>query len=174
LTDETSKTLVSGDNGSVGVRSGDLGRFDADGFPYITGRVKELYKMENGKYVAPAPLEEKITLSPFIQQAVVFGSDKPYNVALLVPDLAAGEEWAKARGILVEKAQLLEHAEVRQLFSGELERYSADWKGFERVKNFTFTTEAFTQENGMLTPSLKLKRRVVMAKYEGRLRALYS
>jgi long-chain acyl-CoA synthetase len=170
LTDETSKTLT----GDGGVRSGDLGRFDADGFLFITGRVKELYKMENGKYVAPAPLEEKITLSPFIQQAVLFGADKPYNVALLVPDLGAVEEWAKARGITVEKSQLLEQPQIRELFTGELARYSEDWKGFERVKNFTFTTEAFTQENGMLTPSLKLKRRVVMAKYEGRLRALYS
>src|SRR5207302_9579200 len=113
------------------------------------------------------------TLSPFIQQAVVFGADKPYNVALLVPDLGAVEEWAKAHGITAEKSQLLEHPEVRRLFTGELDRYSEDWKGFERVKKFMITAEPFTQENGMLTPSLKLKRRIVMAKYEERLRALY-
>jgi long-chain acyl-CoA synthetase len=169
LADETQRTLT----GDGGVRTGDLGRFDEDGFLYITGRVKELYKMENGKYVAPAPLEEKITLSPFIQQAVVFGADQPYNVALLVPDIAAVEEWAKLRGIAIDKAKLLDHPDVKKLFTEELDRHSTDWKGFERVKKFTFAAEPFSQDNGMLTPSLKLKRRVVMTKYETELRKLY-
>ncbi|MEE8526808.1 MAG: long-chain fatty acid--CoA ligase, partial [Thermoanaerobaculia bacterium] len=77
-----------------GFRTGDLGRLDEDGFLYITGRIKEQYKLENGKYVVPAPLEELLQLSPFISQAFIHGADKHYNVALLVPDRQALEKWA--------------------------------------------------------------------------------
>ncbi|HEX2675246.1 MAG TPA: AMP-binding protein, partial [Polyangiales bacterium] len=85
LPGETSATITA----DGGLRSGDLGRIDADGFLYITGRVKELYKLSNGKYVAPAALEEKLTLSPYVAQCLVYGSDKPHNVALIVPDMAS-------------------------------------------------------------------------------------
>src|SRR5688500_19201416 len=92
--EETQATVKHG-----ALRSGDLGRFDADGFLFITGRVKEIYKLENGKYVAPAPLEEKITLSPFILQAMVHGMNKPYNVAVIVPDMSSLKPWAHKNGI---------------------------------------------------------------------------
>ncbi len=80
-------------------RTGDLGRFDADGFFYITGRIKEQYKLENGKYVVPGPLEDELQLSPYILQAFLDGSNKPYNVLLLVPDRAALTGWAKENGV---------------------------------------------------------------------------
>ena len=85
-----------------GLRTGDLGHFDEDGYLYITGRIKELYKLKNGKYVAPAPLEEKLKLSPFIAHCMVYGADQPYNVALIVADVPAlkaylGRDDARAR-----------------------------------------------------------------------------
>jgi len=166
--DETAATIKDG-----ALRTGDLGRVDKDGFLYITGRVKELYKLENGKYVAPAPLEEKITLSPFISQALVHGADKPFNVALLVPDFAALKGWAAEKGLSANLGDLLKDKQVRDLMSGELDRWSADWKGYERVRKFDLLDEEFSTANDMLTPSLKLKRRNVLKKYADTINALY-
>jgi long-chain acyl-CoA synthetase len=166
--EETAATVVDG-----ALRSGDLGRLDADGFLYITGRVKELYKLENGKYVAPAPLEEKITLSPYIAQALVHGADKPYNVALIVPDFATLKGFAAENGLPSELPDLLKQQRVRELIGGELEKWSGDWKGYERVKKFELLDEEFTTANDMLTPSLKLKRRNVLKKYGPTLESLY-
>ena len=72
---------------------------DADGYLFITGRIKEQYKLENGKYVMPAPLEEQLKLSPYIANVMLYGADKPYNVALVVLDAAAVREWAAEQGI---------------------------------------------------------------------------
>jgi long-chain acyl-CoA synthetase len=167
--EETAATVKDGQ-----LRSGDLGRLDADGFLYITGRVKELYKLENGKYVAPAPLEEKITLSPYISQALVHGADKPFNVALIVPDFIALKGWAEQQGLNADVGNLLKDPKVRDLINAELDRWSADWKGYERVKKFDLLGEEFSTTNDMLTPSLKLKRRNVLKKYEDVIAGLYN
>jgi len=154
------------------LRTGDLGKIDADGFLSITGRVKELYKLENGKYVAPAPLEEQLTLSPFIAQAMVHGANRPYNVALIVPDMGALKEWGQAHGVAGDK--LLEAEPVRKLFADELAQHSGGWKGYERVQKFALLDEEFTTANDMLTPTLKVKRRNVMKRYEDRIASLYQ
>lgn len=156
-----------------GLRSGDLGRFDADGFLYITGRVKELFKLENGKYVAPAPLEEKLQLSPYIAQCVVHGSNKQYLVALIAPDFASLKSWADANGAPSDKASLMADPRVRALLRGEIDNYSREFKGYESVREFILTAEELTTANGMLTPTMKLKRRNVAAKYGAQLDALY-
>jgi long-chain acyl-CoA synthetase len=158
-----------------GLRTGDLGRVDGDGFLFITGRVKELYKLENGKYVAPAPLEEQLTLSPFIAQALVHGANKPHNVALLVPELGALRKWAGEHGVGGDGTdRLLADARVRALFASELEKQQAAWKGYERVRGFDLLAEEFSTANDMLTPTLKVKRRNVLKRYEARLEALYK
>ena len=78
-------------------RSGDLGRLDSEGYLYITGRIKEQYKVENGQYVVPAPLEEQLKLSGYINQVMVYGANKPHNVALIVPDVEALRSGLRAR-----------------------------------------------------------------------------
>lgn len=170
LPEITAETLT----GDGAVRTGDLGRFDGDGFLYITGRVKEIYKLNNGKYVAPAPLEEKITLSPYIAQAFVDGHDRPFNVALLVIDAAAVTEWARARGIPGDPAALCARDEVRALLRAELDRAQEDWKGFERVEAFVATAEELTTANDLLTPTLKVKRRNVLQRWGAELAKLYN
>jgi long-chain acyl-CoA synthetase len=157
-----------------GLRSGDLGRIDADGFVFITGRVKELYKLANGRYVAPAPLEEKLTLSPYIAQAVVYGSDQAHNVALIVPDMLALRGWASSQGLPTDDAALLSNPRTHDLIRKEIETSSRDFKGFESVLNFILTAEELSTQNDMLTPTLKVKRRNVMTKYEPQLKALYN
>ena len=157
-----------------GLRSGDLGRFDQDGFLYITGRVKELYKLENGRYVAPAPLEEKLQLSPYIAQSLVYGSDRPHNVALIVPDMAALQGWAASHGVPDAPAALLGDSRTRELIRKEIDACSRDFKGYEAIREFVLSAEELTTQNDMLTPTLKLKRRNVMAKYGPQLAALYT
>jgi long-chain acyl-CoA synthetase len=166
LAEETQKTLTP----DGGLRSGDLGRIDGDGFLFITGRVKELYKLETGKYVAPAPLEEGVALSPFISQAFIYGSDKPYNVALIVPDMAALKGWASEHGV----TDLLKDERVRKLITDEIAKHSTEWKGYEKIRDFVLLGEEFSTGNDMLTPTLKVKRRNVLKRYGSELDALYS
>lgn len=171
LPEETAKVKTA----EGGMRTGDLGRISADGYLTITGRVKELYKLENGKYVAPAPLEEKITLSPYIAQAMVHGANKPYNVALIVPDLINLKDWAAKNDLSAGNVDaLLRNEKTLRLFQEELDKYSREFKSFERVKKFVLIAEEFSTSNDMLTPTMKVKRRNVLKRYETELTGLWK
>jgi long-chain acyl-CoA synthetase len=157
-----------------GLRTGDLGYLDADDYLHVTGRIKEQYKLTNAKYVAPSALEDRLRLSPFIDNVMVYGDNRAYNVALIVPDAPAVQSFAKAEGLPAQSlSALLESPQVRQQFSREIEHFSADFKGYERVRGFAFVLEAFSQENGTLTPSLKLKRHEIVRRWGGLLEELY-
>jgi long-chain acyl-CoA synthetase len=156
-----------------GFRTGDMGHLDEDGFLYITGRIKEQYKLENGKYVVPSPLEDQLKLSPFIANAFVYGDNKLYNVALIVPDMQALAKWAEQNGVRGEPSALLDDERVNALFREQVDKHSSEFKQFEKIKKLKLIAEDFTVENGMLTPKLSLKRRVVMAKYGAELEKLY-
>ncbi|RLB56594.1 MAG: long-chain fatty acid--CoA ligase [Deltaproteobacteria bacterium] len=154
-----------------GFRTGDMGRIDDDGFVYITGRIKEQYKLENGKYVVPGPLEEQLKLSPFIASVMINGMNKPFNVAIIVPDMVSLEKWGKDNGIT---GDLLTDPKVAELMTKELDEHSSGFKQFEKVRKFKLIAEDFTTENDMLTPTMKLKRRIVMKAYGDDLDALYG
>jgi long-chain acyl-CoA synthetase len=157
-----------------GFRTGDMGKMEG-GFLYITGRIKEQYKLENGKYVVPTPVEEKIKLSSFIANVMVYGDNKPFNVALLVPAFDTLKAWAAENGVNdTAPDALVENAKVRALYKKELEEYAGKMKGFEEVKDFALVTEDFTTENGMLTPSMKLKRKKVLEVHGVLLNGLYT
>ena len=158
-----------------GFRTGDLGYLDDDGFLYIRGRIKEQYKLENGKYVVPSPIEEQLQLSGYITNIMVVGEQRPYNVAVIVPDFEALDAWAAEQGVdTTDRAALLAEPQVRDLFQAELDAHSAHIKGYERVRDFALEPEEFTPENGMLTPSLKIKRRAVVARYGDDIEAMYA
>ena len=157
-----------------GFRTGDQGFIDPHGFAYITGRIKEQYKLENGKYVVPTPLEEHLKLSPYVLNAFVYGDNRPYNVALLVANMDAIKQYAQSHGIAGSGDALLDNPKVRELFKGEVAKYGEHFKGFEEIKGFALIAEDFTTENGMLTPSLKVKRRKVMERWGEKVDALYS
>jgi len=158
-----------------GFRTGDMGRIDKDGFLFITGRIKEQYKLENGKYVVPTPLEEQLKLSAYVLNAMVYGDNKPYNVALVVANVDAVKKWGADNGVSEsDPEKLLANPKVQKLFKSELDHYGEKFKGFEGVKDFALIHEDFTTDNGMLTPSLKVKRRKVVEVYQPVIDALYA
>lgn len=156
-----------------GFRSGDLGYVDEDGFLYITGRIKEQFKLENGRYVVPAPLEDLLKLSPFIASAFVYGDNRPYNVALVVPDMESVRGWARAQGIGGDDAALRTNERVQALLREQVDKHSGEFKQFEKVKKIHLLAEDFTIENGMLTPKMSVKRRVVLERYADVLESMY-
>jgi long-chain acyl-CoA synthetase len=158
-----------------GFRTGDLGHVDDDGYLFIRGRIKEQYKLENGKYVVPSPIEEQLQLSGFVSQVMVYGEQRPYNVAVVVPDVEYLEKWAAENSLDASDLEaLLADEKVQELFTTELNRGQASIKRYERVRDFVLEPEEFTPENGMLTPSLKIKRRAVMAKFGDEIDAMYE
>ncbi|MEM1207451.1 MAG: long-chain fatty acid--CoA ligase [Acidobacteriota bacterium] len=170
LPEETAAVMT--ENG--GFRTGDLGRFDSDGFLYVTGRIKEQYKLENGKYVAPAPLEDLLQLSPFILQAFLHGANKLFNVVLLVPDRAALEGWAQEQGLSGDYDAILGHAKTRELMQQQIDHYGKTFKGYERPKRFDLLAEEFSVDNGLLTPKLSVKRNKVIDRYSDQIDALHA
>ncbi len=170
LKDETDAVMT--DDG--GFRTGDRGRQDEDGFLFITGRIKEQYKLENGKYVVPAPLEEHLQLSPFITQVFIHGENKPFNVALIVPDRESVESWAGKEKVVGDYLSILDDPNTKDLIRLEIESHSREIRGYEKIKRFALIEGEFTSDNGLLTPTLKLKRRKVMERYEEMIDDLYA
>jgi long-chain acyl-CoA synthetase len=171
LPDQTKNSFTA----DGGLRTGDLGKVDKEGYLFITGRVKELYKLSNGKYVAPAALEEKLQLSPYIAQCFVYGSDKPHNTAVIVAEMANIAEYCKRHGISSHESpeRVLQLPQIRELFRHEIDRHSRDFKGYEQIRSFVLTPDPFTTENDLMTQTLKIKRRNVVTKYQRDLVALY-
>ncbi len=158
-----------------GFRTGDMGYIDPQGFLFITGRIKEQYKLENGKYVVPTPLEEELKLSPYVANAMVYGDNRPYNVALVVADIRAVRRWAETEHVHLphDDEGVLRDERVRSLFKAEIEKHAIAFKGFESIRDFALIGDDFTTDNGMLTPSLKLKRRKVVETFGPLLEQMY-
>lgn len=174
LKEATDEVIVQVE-GQRAFRTGDMGCRGTDGFIRITGRFKEQYKLENGKYVSPAPLEEKLQLSGYIAQAMLYGFNKPHNVAVIVPDFESVAKWAKQNGIAdTSPKALATNKQVEALILEEINKYSDDFKGYERPKQVLLVDAEFSPENDMLTPSLKLKRRNVIKNFETQIDELYA
>ncbi|WP_434384420.1 AMP-dependent synthetase/ligase [Melittangium boletus] len=169
LPDEDSKAFTA----EHGFRTGDMGYLDDDGFLWITGRIKEQYKLENGKYVSPAPIEQSLQLSSFIVNAMLHGQNKPFNTAIIVPDMGSLTKWAEEKGLSTAMPALLTLPEVQQLYREQIAEFTKDVKGYEKPKHFLLVSEDFTTANDMLTPSLKLKRRSVLKRYGDDVETLY-
>jgi long-chain acyl-CoA synthetase len=167
--EETAKAIMP----DGGFRTGDVGYLDEDGFLYITGRIKEQYKLENGKYVMPAPLEERLKLSPYFSNVMLYGDNRAYNAAIIV--LAEGEirAWAEREGRILGD-DLTTDPNVRRLVRAEVQELCRDFRSYEVPRAFVLTREDFTIDNGLLTPTLKLKRRAVVERYRKEIDALFA
>jgi long-chain acyl-CoA synthetase len=155
--------------------TGDIGRIDSDGYLYITDRLKDLLVTAGGKKVAPQPLEVKLKQSPIISEAVLLGDQKPFIVALLIPEFPALELAVKEHGwSFPDHAAMLAAAEVRALYQAEIDKLNSELSQFEKVKRFTLIDAVFSPETGELTPSLKVRRKIVMEKYATTIAQLYT
>jgi long-chain acyl-CoA synthetase len=169
--DETSAIFTA----DGGLRTGDMGYLDEDGFLFITGRIKEQYKLENGKYVVPSPLEEQLKLSPYVANVMVYGENRPHNVALVVANVPALAKWAQNEHLQLPAnvEAMLADERVRGLFARELARCGALFKSYETIGDFALIATDFTTDNGMLTPKQSLRRRRVIDAYGPALEELY-
>jgi long-chain acyl-CoA synthetase len=155
--------------------TGDVGRLDPDGRLTITDRLKDLLVTAGGKKVAPQPLEARLKLSRWISEAVLLGDRRPYVICLIVPDFAVLEAEALTRGwSTASREDLTRRPEVRALYAAEIERLNADLAPFERVKRFELLGRELSQEAGELTPTLKVKRRVITQQFSDTIERLYA
>ena len=154
--------------------TGDVGRLDDEGALFITDRLKDLLVTAGGKKVAPQPLEAKLKTSKYVSEAVLIGDRLPYVVALIVPNFANLEAEAKTRGWAYTAPRDLEaNPEVRNLFQAEIDRVNEGLSRFEQIKKFALLDRELSPEAGELTPTLKVRRRVVGERFSNVIRNLY-
>lgn len=156
-------------------KTGDIGRFDEEGFLEITDRKKDLFVTSGGKNIAPNPIEMALISRPLIDQACLIGDGKKYITALIVPDFDSLKRVAKERGISYETmTELVSHPDIRALIAQEVEAVNAGLARHEQVKYFSILDKPFDISTGELTHTLKVKRRVVLEKYRDLIENMYS
>ena len=156
-------------------KTGDIGAIDEGGFLHITDRKKELFKTSGGKYIAPQPIEQMIKGSRFVNQVVLVGNGRKFPAALIVPDWERVESYAQLKGIKAKNhAEFCKHPRIIDLFERQIAGLTTELAQYERVKKVALLENELTIEGGELTPTLKVKRRVVDEKYRGTIDALYT
>ncbi len=147
--------------------TGDIARIDEEGFVYIIDRKKELIVTAGGKNIAPQPIENELKLDKYISQAIVFGDNKPYLVALLTPNLERLIDLARAEKIpYIDLEELVNHTRVKELFADRIKALNKSFPPYKTIKYFSTLPREFTIEGGELTPTLKMKRKVIYDKHK--------
>lgn len=155
--------------------TGDIGEIDEEGFLTITDRKKNLLILSNGKNVAPQPIENQLKQSPYISEIMLLGDQRRTITALIVPNYDAIKEYAAEQQLEAEDmSALLQTQEIQRLIRGEINQYSSDFADFERVRMFTLMAEEFSEESGEMTPTLKLKRSVIMENHKAAIDQMYG
>lgn len=158
----TAETIIDG-----WLHTGDIGVFEDDKFLKITDRKKELFKTSGGKYVAPQPIENKMKESPFIEQMMIVGAEQKFVGALIVPSFSNLKEWMQLKEIhFTTPEDAIHHPKVLELYKELIESFNKLFNQVEQVKKFELLAEEWTIETGELTPTLKLKRKVIMEKFK--------
>jgi len=156
-------------------KTGDIGHVDADGFISITDRKKELLKTSGGKMIAPQPIENKLKANVLVGQAALVGDKHKFLCVLISPNFAALEGWAKAHGVTAaDHAVLVKDARVVKVYQEIVDKVNAGLAHFESIKRLQLVPDEWSVEDGTLTPSMKLKRRVVETRYASEIRELYA
>jgi len=156
-------------------RTGDIGRIDEDGFLYITDRKKDLFKTSGGKYIAPSPIEQMIRASRFVSQAVLVGNERKFAAALIVPNFEMLESYARHKGLLIlTPKEFCSDARIIALIERQVASHTKDLARFESVKKIALLENEFSVEGGELTPTLKVRRRIVDEKYKDIIERMYS
>jgi len=167
--EKTNKAIVDG-----WFHTGDIGKIQ-DNLLFITDRKKEIFKLSGGKYVAPQVVENKLKESNFIEQLIVIGENERFTAALIVPDFNYLHNWCSIHQITYrENKDLIENETVIARYQKEIDHFNKDLGHISQVKKFRLICEAWTPESGDLSPTLKLKRKVVMAKYQDKIKDIYK
>jgi long-chain acyl-CoA synthetase len=155
--------------------TGDIGEIDADGFLRITDRKKDLIVTAGGKKVAPQPIENRLKTNPYVEQVVVIGDKRKFPAMLVVPAMGPLQTWARSKGVsFTDASDLLATPQVQTLFEQELLGSLDGLASYERPKKLALLEEEFTIENGTLTPSQKVKRKVVQERFRHVIDAFYE
>ncbi|MGB9225407.1 AMP-dependent synthetase/ligase [Mycobacterium sp.] len=156
--------------------TGDVGEIDADGFLRITDRKKDMFKTSQGKYVAPSMIDARFKgLCPYASEFLVYGEGKPYCVALIGLDNEAITDWAAENGLAGKSfAEIARDEKTQQLIAGYMDALNSDLNRWEQIKKFTIADRELSVEAGDLTPSMKLRRKLVIERFSDRLSALYE
>ena len=156
------------------VRTGDIGHIDEDGFVVITDRLKDMFKTSGGKYIAPQQIETLLKEDIFFEQAAAIGDGKKYVSALIVPNFEQLEQYCQKAGIKYSsREELVKNPEVIRLYRDRIDARTAELGQVEKVKKFTLLPDEFTQETGELTPTLKIKRKIISDKYKDVINSMY-
>ena len=156
-------------------RTGDAGRLDDEGNLYLTERIKDLFKTSNGKYIAPQALESRLSSDTLFDQVAVIGDQRKFVSALIVPDYAALEKFAKEHKLGdLTREELATNPRVIEHVQGRIEALTSDLAHYEQIKRFTLLTTPFTIENGELTNTLKVRRRAVADRYKSVIDKMYE
>ncbi len=156
-------------------KTGDIGTMDQDGFLRITDRKKELFKTSGGKYISPQPIEQAIKASRFVNQVVLIGAERKFPAALVVPVWEQLDSYCKLKGIeAMSHAELCRHPRIIDLIQRQIDGLTPNLAKYERIKKVALLENEFTIEGGELTPTLKVKRRVIDEKYRDVIEKLYA
>ena len=167
---ETQEAFVDG-----WFKTGDIGNLDADGFLSITDRKKDLIKTSGGKFIAPQPIENSLKHNGLIAEAVVLGEKRKFPSVLIAPNFPALEEWARSHELVFNsRSELVASTEVRALYEGIVEEVNRNLARFEKLKRVLLVADEFSAENGTLTASMKLRRKVVAERYQRQIDEMYA
>jgi long-chain acyl-CoA synthetase len=156
-------------------KTGDIGMIDEDGFLKITDRKKELFKTSGGKYIAPSPIEQMIKGSRFVNQVVLVGNERKFPAALIVPNFELLESYAKLKGLdLKTPGDFCRSPRIIDLLERQVDGLTKDLSKYEKVKKIAILEKELTVDGGELTPTLKVKRRVVDEKYKDTIEKIYA
>jgi long-chain acyl-CoA synthetase len=167
------ETKAAFENGCF--KTGDIGNIDADGYLSVTDRKKELIKTSGGKFIAPQPIENSLKLNPLVGVAALLGDRRKFAAVIISPNFALLEQWACDNKIAFgTRADLVAHPKVQELYAEIVEGVNQKLARFEKLKRVIVVPDEFTIENGALTPSMKLRRRVVEERYRKQINELYA
>jgi long-chain acyl-CoA synthetase len=168
--EETKAALVDG-----WFKTGDIGNIDADGYLSVTDRKKDLIKTSGGKFIAPQPIENSLKLNPLVGIAAILGDRRKFPAVIVSPNFVQLEDWARENNVsFASRAELVAHPKVQSLYEGIIEGINGNLARFEKLKRVLLVADEFTADNGALTPTMKLRRRVIEERYRREINELYA
>jgi len=156
-------------------KTGDIGMLDREGYLWVTDRKKDLLKTSGGKFIAPQPVENSLKLSGLVGEAVVLGDRRKFPSVIISPQFSMLEEWAHSHHVTFsDRGALVEHPKVKVLYDDIVDEVNRGLARFEKLKKVLIVADEFTEANGILTPTLKLRRRAIEERYRQQIEELYD